>query len=83
MHLQQQLQHVSRAWDTKQIYHCSLGDVVSIRQDLDAQDLQLYKQILEKRFKQCITAIHLVASQAHPTYRGAKLNEDQEEPAAV
>ena len=48
----------------------------------EALVLQPYRDQIEKRFEQCVTAAHLVAYQGHPKYKGQKLSKKQEEAAA-
>ena len=62
---------------------CTLGEVVHVWiKLLQAPVLEPYKQIIIKRFNQCITPLHLVAYQAHPLYKGVNLTGEQEEKAA-
>lgn len=83
MHLQQQLLIVSKSLNIMQGDDCTLGDVVHVWLGLlEAPILQPYKDVIQKRFNQCITPLHLVAYQWHPKYRGVNLNADQDENAS-
>lgn len=79
MHLSQQLKIVSAALNKFQEDSCTLGECVHVWFELkEANVLQSYKGIIEKRFQQCVTPAHLVAYQAHPKYKGKKLSSSQE-----
>lgn len=80
--LHAQLQPVANALDRLQSDNASIADACEEwLKLLAAETLKPYATIVMKRFKEAVTDHHLLANLLHPTYKGKKLSEAQEEAA--
>ena len=80
--LSKQLKPVATALDRLQGDKVSIADACDTWLDLlSDNNLQPHRNVVRARFKLAIQPVHYFAYMLHPKYKGAKLNEQQQQEA--